>query len=86
MIYGLSLAWPQPQKRARKQNATQLLFLSCFMFIEVGTQVSLVTMSRPSPRTVAPPLCLPLNIKDLLKVFFFFFFDRGLMEGFLMGH
>jgi hypothetical protein len=30
-------------------------------------QVSLVTMSRPSLRTVAPPPCLPLDIKDLLK-------------------
>jgi hypothetical protein len=30
-------------------------------------QVSLVTMSHPSPGTVAPPPCLPLNIKDSLK-------------------
>jgi hypothetical protein len=30
-------------------------------------QVSLVTMSHPSLRTVAPPPCLPLYIKDLLK-------------------
>jgi hypothetical protein len=30
-------------------------------------QVSLVTMSHPSPRTVAPPPCLPLYIKDSLK-------------------
>jgi hypothetical protein len=42
-----------------------------FMFREVGTQVSLVTMSHPSLRTVAPPPCLPLDIKDLLKE------DRG---------
>jgi hypothetical protein len=34
---------------------------------EVGTQVSLVTMSHPFPRTVALPPCLPLNIKDSLK-------------------
>jgi hypothetical protein len=37
------------------------------MFREVGMQVSLVIMSHPSPRTVAPPPCLPLDIKDLLK-------------------
>jgi hypothetical protein len=37
-----------------------------FMFREAGTQVSLVTMSLPSPRTTAPP-CLPLAIKDSLK-------------------
>jgi hypothetical protein len=30
-------------------------------------QVSLVTMSHPSQRTVAPPPCLPLYIKDSLK-------------------
>jgi hypothetical protein len=30
-------------------------------------QVSLVTMSHSSQRTVAPPSCLPLDIKDLLK-------------------
>jgi hypothetical protein len=29
--------------------------------------VPLVTISHPSPRTVAPPPCLPLDIKDLLK-------------------
>jgi hypothetical protein len=37
------------------------------MFREVGRQVSLVPMSRPSPRAVAKPPCLPLDIKDLLK-------------------
>jgi hypothetical protein len=41
-------------------------------------------MSHPSPRTAAPPSCLPLYIKDLLKE------DTGfLMEvfwwGFLIG-
>jgi hypothetical protein len=48
------------------QNAAQLLFLSCFCSEkeEIGTQVSLVTISCSSPRTVAPPLCLPLDIKD----------------------
>jgi hypothetical protein len=37
------------------------------MFREAGTQVPLVTMSCPSPRTIAPPPCLPLGIKDSLK-------------------
>jgi hypothetical protein len=37
-----------------------------FTFREAGMQVSPVTMSRPSPRTAAPP-CLPLDIKDSLK-------------------
>jgi hypothetical protein len=40
------------------------------MFREAGMQVSLVTMSCPSPRTVTPPLCwilYPLDIKDWLK-------------------
>jgi hypothetical protein len=36
------------------------------MFREAGTQVPLVTVSRPSLRTAAPP-CLPLDIKDSLK-------------------
>jgi hypothetical protein len=28
-VYRLSFAWPQPEKRVRRQNAAQLLFLSC---------------------------------------------------------
>jgi hypothetical protein len=55
------LAQPQPQKRARRQDAAQLLFLNCLR------QISPVTMSHPSPRTAAPPPCLPLAIKDLPK-------------------
>jgi hypothetical protein len=52
----------------RRQDAAQLLFLS-FLLSEkdVGTQVSLVTISHYSLRTVAPPPCLPLDIKDSLK-------------------
>jgi hypothetical protein len=34
-------------------------------------------MSHPSQRTVAPPPCLPLYIKDLLKE------DRGFLIGWL---
>jgi hypothetical protein len=37
-----------------------------FTFREAGTQVSPVTMSRPSLRTTAPP-CLPLDIENSLK-------------------
>jgi hypothetical protein len=60
------LARPQPQKRAKAKCSTAA-FTKLFTFREVGTQVSLVTMSHPSPRTVAPPPCLPLYIKDSLK-------------------
>jgi hypothetical protein len=35
-----------------------------FVFREAGTQVSPVTMSRPSPRAAAPP-CILLFVKDL---------------------
>jgi hypothetical protein len=55
-----------------------------FTFREVGTQVSLVTMSCPSPSTVAPPPYLPLDLKDSLKEDRRFF-DGGWMEVFLMG-
>jgi hypothetical protein len=55
----------------------------CF-FREVGMQISLITMSHPSLRTVAPPPCLPLDIKDLLKEDTGFLMGK-LMEGFLMG-
>jgi hypothetical protein len=65
MIYRLSLARPQLQKRVKAKCSTAA-FLK-FMFREVGMQVSLVTMSRSSPRTVALPPCLPLYIKVLLK-------------------
>jgi hypothetical protein len=51
-------------EESKKADATQLLFLSC---LEAGMQVPLVTMSHPSLRTFALPLCLPLGIKDFLK-------------------
>jgi hypothetical protein len=41
-------------------------------------------MLCPSLRNVAPPLCLPLDIKDSLKEDVRFF-DGGLIGGFLMG-
>jgi hypothetical protein len=50
------------------------------MFREVEMQVSLVTVSCPSLRTVDPPPCLPLDIKDSLKEDMRFF-----NAGFLMG-
>jgi hypothetical protein len=46
------------------------------MFREVGKQVSLVTVSHPSLRTVAPHPRLPLDIKDSLKEALWFF-DGG---------
>jgi hypothetical protein len=49
------------------------------MFREVEMQVSLVTMSHPSQRTVAPPPCLTLDIKDSLKEDARFF-DGGWMD------
>jgi hypothetical protein len=72
------LAQPQKQKRIKKQDAAQLLFLSYLM------QVSPVTMSHPSPRTIAPSPCLSLDIKDSLKEDMRFL-DVGsfLMESFL---
>jgi hypothetical protein len=56
---------------------------SCFLHSEkkVGMQVSLVTMSHPSLRTVALPSCLPLGIKDSLNEDMRFF-DGELTEGF----
>jgi hypothetical protein len=55
--------WEADYEKPR-QDVAQLLFLSC---LQVGTQVSLVTMLHPSLTTVAPPPCLPLDIKDWLK-------------------
>jgi hypothetical protein len=83
----LSLAWPQLQKGAKAKYSTAA-FPKLFMFRE-RTQVSLVTMSHPSQRTVAPPPCLPLDIKDSLRRMRVFlmagFFDGGLMGGFFNG-
>jgi hypothetical protein len=45
------------------------------MFREEGMQVSLVITSHPIPRTVAPPPCLSLDIKDSLKE------DTGFLDG-----
>jgi hypothetical protein len=68
-------------EESERQNAAQLLFLSCLCSEkEVRTQVSLVTMSRPSLRTAAPPPCLPLDIKDLLKENMRVF-DGGFFDG-----
>jgi hypothetical protein len=66
---------------AEEAKCSTAAFPKLFIFSEVGRQVSLVTVSSPSLRTVAPPPCLPLDIKDSLKGFF----DGELMEGFLMG-
>jgi hypothetical protein len=73
-----------PASEENEAKCSTAAFPKLFMFREVGSQVSLVTMSCPSLRTVAPPPCLPLDIKDSLKEDTRFF-DGGLMEGFLMG-
>jgi hypothetical protein len=78
----LSLAWPQLQKGVMAKCSTAA-FPKLFTFREVGMQVFLVTMSHPFWRTVAPPPCLTLDIKDSLKEDARFL-DGGLM-GFLMG-
>jgi hypothetical protein len=56
-----------PATEQSDTECSSAVFLKLFTFREVGTQVSLVTMSCPSQRTVAPPPCLLLDIKDLLK-------------------
>jgi hypothetical protein len=66
MIYRLFGKSPAAEESERQKCSTAA-FHRLFMFREVGTQVSLVTMSRSSLRTVAPPPCIPLHIKDLLK-------------------
>jgi hypothetical protein len=53
-------------EESERQNAAQLIFLSCYIQ-RSREHGSAVTMPCPSPRTVAPPPCLPLYIKDLLK-------------------
>jgi hypothetical protein len=51
----------------REAESSSVAFPKLFTYREVGMQVSLVTMSHPSQRTVAPPPCLPLDTKDSLK-------------------
>jgi hypothetical protein len=67
--------WHSPSRR-REQEAkcSTAAFPKLFTFRE-REQVSLVTMSLSSPRTVAPPPCLPLGIRLA---------EEG-CEGFLMG-
>jgi hypothetical protein len=60
-------------------NFLNAAFLKLFKFREIGMHVSPVTMSHPSPRTVAPPPCLPLVIKDPLKE------DLRFFHGILIG-
>jgi hypothetical protein len=56
-----------PTKESEKAKCSTDVFPKLFTFREVGTQVSFVAMSCPSLITVAPPPCLPLGIKELLK-------------------
>jgi hypothetical protein len=59
-------AWHQTQREPEAKFSTGG-FPKLFTFREVGMQVSLVTLSCPSWKTVAPPPSLPLDIKDSLK-------------------
>jgi hypothetical protein len=70
---------PATEERERETKCSTAAFPKLFMFTEVGMQVSLVTMSHPSQRTVAPPPCLPLDIKDSLKEDMRFF-DGGWID------
>jgi hypothetical protein len=54
---------PAPEEREKAKCSTAA-FPKLFTVREAGPQVSLVTMTHPSPRTAAPPPCLPLGIKD----------------------
>jgi hypothetical protein len=52
---------------------------------ELLWQVSLVTMSHPSPRTVAPPPCLPLYPKDSGKEVGRLLVKLAACKGWLLG-
>jgi hypothetical protein len=54
-------------EQSEKAECSTAAFPKLLTFREVGMQISVVIMSRPSPRTVAPPPFLPLDIKDWLK-------------------
>jgi hypothetical protein len=56
-----------PAAKGSEGKMQHRCFPKLFMFPKVGMQVSLVTMSCSSPRTVASPPYLPLYIKDWLK-------------------
>jgi hypothetical protein len=58
----LSLAWPKLQKRAKRQNAAQLLFLNYLCSENRNTGFSCYNV-MPLPQNY----CLPLDIKDSLK-------------------
>jgi hypothetical protein len=84
MIYRLSLAPAPATEDSKKAKCSTAAFPKLFTFREVGKQVSIVKMSHPSLRTVAPLPCLPLDIKHLLKEDERFY-DGGLIKCFLMG-
>jgi hypothetical protein len=68
-------------KESEKAKCSTAAFPKLFMFREIGTQVSLVPMSRPSLRTVAPAPCLSLDIKDWVKKDMRGFFDGRILMG-----
>jgi hypothetical protein len=72
---------PAAEER-KKAKCSSAAFPKLFAFREVGRQVSLVSMSRLSLKIVAPPSCLPLDIKDSLKEDLRFFDERCFGGGF----
>jgi hypothetical protein len=66
VVYRLNLAQPQLQKKVKAKCGTAA-FPKMFTFREVGNAGSSCYISCPSLRTVEPPPCLPLDIKDSLK-------------------
>jgi hypothetical protein len=68
-----------PAAEGGKAKCSTAAFPKLFTFSEVRSQVSLVTVSHPSPITVAPPPCLPLDIKVSLKE------DGRFLDGGLIG-
>jgi hypothetical protein len=55
-------------EESKRQNAAQLLFLSCLCSEkEVGTQVSLVTMSRPLPKNCCSTSLFTTGYKRLAE-------------------
>jgi hypothetical protein len=73
-----------PATEKSEAECSAAAFPKFFPFREIGIQVSLVTMSHPYLRTVAPPPCLPLDIKDSLKEDMGFLMGDGLTGGLLV--
>jgi hypothetical protein len=78
MIYRLSLA--PASEESKRQKCSTAAFPKLFTFGEVESRFLLFQCQDHSQRTVAPPPCLPLDIKDSLKEDIRFF-DGGFLMG-----